>query len=144
MNNGWHFLRFARHTMTDTPPPSPSAQQPLRARLAHIWVYFNQWWLGWILAVLGIVTTALTEASVPMLLKPLFDDGFNGGQLSVWVVPAVILGLFALRGVAYFGSQWALVRIANDGMKTLRLQVLQRVDIDVVGGFVQQKGGRFR
>ncbi len=127
---------------TAVPSPSPSAQQPLRTRLAHIWVYFSQWRLGWLLVVLGIVTTALTEASVPMLLKPLFDDGFTGGKLPVWLVPAVIVGLFALRGVAYFGSQWALVRIANDGMKTLRRQLFGRLLHAELGLFRQQSASQ--
>ena len=41
------------------PPPSLSAQQPLHARLARIWVYFSQWRLGWLLVVLGIAAIAL-------------------------------------------------------------------------------------
>ncbi|MBR6975850.1 MAG: ATP-binding cassette domain-containing protein, partial [Ottowia sp.] len=124
------------------PPPSPSAQQPLRARLARIWVYFRQWRLGWLIVLLGTVTAALTEASVPALLKPLLDDGFTGGQLSVWVVPVVIIALFALRGVAHFASQYALVRIANDGMKTLRRQLFARLLHAELGLFTQQSASQ--
>ncbi|MBO7410579.1 MAG: lipid ABC transporter permease/ATP-binding protein, partial [Ottowia sp.] len=124
------------------PPPSPSAQQPLRARLARIWVYFQQWRLGWLIVVLGTVTAALTEASVPALLKPLLDEGFAGGRLSPWVVPIVIIALFALRGVAHFASQYALVRIANDGMKTLRRQLFGRLLHAELGLFSSQSASQ--
>ena len=83
--------------------------------------------------------SALTEASVPMLLKPLFDDGFTGGKLPVWLVPAVIVGLFALRGVAYFGSQWALVRIANEVEERLR-GCKKNIKVAVMGCVVNGPG----
>ena len=64
-------------------PPSPSAQQPLRVRLARIWVYCSAWKVGWLLVVLGTAASALSEASVPALLKPLLDDGFTQGRLPI-------------------------------------------------------------
>jgi subfamily B ATP-binding cassette protein MsbA len=38
-----------------------------------------------------------------------------------------IVGLFALRGFAHFGSQYALARIANEGMVKLRAQLFDRL-----------------
>ena len=109
------------------PPASPSAQRPLRARLARLWTYFREYRLGWVIALAGTLISALTEASVPALLKPLLDDGFTQGTLPIWVVPVAIVGLFALRGLAHFGSQYALARIANDGMVKLRRQLFNRL-----------------
>lgn len=89
---------------TVPPPASPSAQQPIGARLARLWTYFREYRLGWVIAVLGSLISALTEASVPALLKPLLDEGFTQGSLPIWVVPLAIVGLFALRGFAHFGT----------------------------------------
>jgi subfamily B ATP-binding cassette protein MsbA len=108
-------------------PPSPAAQRPLKQRLLRLWTYFREYRLGWVIAILGSLVSALTEASVPALLKPLLDDGFNQGRLPVWAVPLAIVGLFALRGVSHFGSQYALARIANEGMVKLRRQLFERL-----------------
>ena len=97
------------------------------ARLARLWTYFREYRLGWLIAGIGTLISALTEASVPALLKPLLDDGFTEGSLSIWVVPLAIIGLFALRGVAHFASQYALARIANEGMVKLRAQLFDRL-----------------
>ena len=79
------------------------------------------------LAAAGTLISALTEASVPALLKPLLDEGFTQGSLPIWTVPLAIVGLFALRGVAHFASQYALARIANEGMVKLRRQLFDRL-----------------
>ena len=100
------------------PPVSPAAQRPLKARLARLWEYFSEYRLGWFIAVFGTLVSALTEASVPALLKPLLDEGFTEGSLPIWLVPVAIVGLFALRGFAHFASQYALARIANEGMSS--------------------------
>ena len=109
------------------PPASPSAQRPLGARLLRLWTYFSEYRLGWVIAIAGTLVSALTEASVPALLKPLLDEGFTQGSLPIWLVPAAIVGLFALRGFAHFASQYALARIANEGMVKLRRQLFDRL-----------------
>ena len=109
------------------PPASPAAQRPWGARLARLWTYFSEYRLGWALAIAGTLISALTEASVPALLKPLLDEGFTQGSLPIWTVPLAIVGLFALRGVAHFASQYALARIANEGMVKLRRQLFDRL-----------------
>ena len=109
------------------PPASPSAQRPLKDRLARLWTYFSEYRLGWFIAAAGTLVSALTEASVPALLKPLLDEGFSEGSLPIWLVPVAIVGLFALRGFAHFASQYALARIANEGMVKLRRQLFDRL-----------------
>ena len=111
----------------EPPAASVSAQRPLGARLARLWTYFSEYRLGWLIAGLGTLISALTEASVPALLKPLLDEGFTQGSLPIWIVPVAIVGLFALRGFAHFASQYALSRIANDGMIKLRAQLFDRL-----------------
>ncbi|EAB9064420.1 lipid ABC transporter permease/ATP-binding protein, partial [Salmonella enterica subsp. enterica] len=52
---------------------------------------------------------------------------FTQGSLPIWTVPLAIVGLFGLRGVAHFASQYALARIANEGMVKLRRQLFDRL-----------------
>lgn len=113
--------------LPQSPAASAAAQRPLAARLARLWTYFSEYRLGWLIAGLGTLISALTEASVPALLKPLLDEGFTQGSLPIWIVPLAIVGLFALRGFAHFASQYALARIANDGMVKLRAQLFDRL-----------------
>ncbi len=124
------------------PPASPSAQQPIGARLARLWTYFREYRLGWVIAVLGSLISALTEASVPALLKPLLDEGFTQGSLPIWVVPLAIVGLFALRGFAHFASQYALARIANEGMVKLRRQLFDRLLAAELSLFARQNASQ--
>ncbi|HQD16622.1 MAG TPA: ABC transporter transmembrane domain-containing protein, partial [Ottowia sp.] len=127
---------------TVPPPASPSAQQPIGARLARLWTYFREYRLGWVIAVLGSLISALTEASVPALLKPLLDEGFTQGSLPIWVVPLAIVGLFALRGFAHFASQYALARIANEGMVKLRRQLFDRLLAAELSLFARQNASQ--
>ncbi len=89
-------------------------------------------WFGgsrrwWSLAIGAAILAALTEPLMPALLKPLLDRGFSRGQLALWTVPAAIILLFAVRGLAQFVSQYALARIANDGMQRLRRVLFERL-----------------
>ncbi|HNZ90181.1 MAG TPA: lipid A export permease/ATP-binding protein MsbA [Acidovorax sp.] len=105
------------------PPPPPS----LRARLARLSPYFGQHRLAWIVAIVATLVGAATEPLIPALLQPLLDRGFTQGTLQLWMVPLAILGVFLVRGVAQFVAQYALARIANEGMLLLRQALFQRV-----------------
>ena len=89
-------------------------------------------WFGgsrrwWALALGAALLAGITEPLMPALLKPLLDRGFTRGQLALWMVPAAIVGLFAVRGLAQFVSQYALARIANEGMQRLRRKLFERL-----------------
>lgn len=104
-----------------------AGDKPLLQRLRHIAGYFaidRKWW---VFAILATLIGALTESGVPALLKPLLDRGFTQGSLQLWAVPLAILVLFFLRGLAGFAAQYALSRIANDGMVKLRKDMFARL-----------------
>lgn len=100
---------------------------PLRARLSRLAPYFGYQRWTWVLAILATVVVAATEPAIPALLKPLLDQGFTGGTLPLWAVPVTIVGVFFIRGLAQFINQYALARIANDGMMRLRENLFGRV-----------------
>ncbi|MDM0103676.1 lipid A export permease/ATP-binding protein MsbA [Variovorax sp. J22R24] len=110
--------------------PSPAAEvarPPLTRRLARLMTWFGgsrRWWaLGFFTALIA----ALTEPLMPALVKPLLDRGFTRGQLALWIVPVAMILLFAVRGLAQFISQYALARIANEGMQRLRRMLFQKL-----------------
>ncbi|MDP3136608.1 MAG: lipid A export permease/ATP-binding protein MsbA [Burkholderiaceae bacterium] len=120
--------------MSQTPPPvaemAPVPSVALRSvgqRLRRFLPYFagSRWAL---LAVIAATTVAaLTEPMIPALMKPLLDRGFQSGSLDLWVVPAALLGLFAVRGLAGFVAQYSLAWMANRAMVTLRRQLFGRL-----------------
>ncbi|MDM0044383.1 lipid A export permease/ATP-binding protein MsbA [Variovorax dokdonensis] len=109
-----------------SPAADPAASLSLPKRLARLAVWFvgsKRWWA---LGVGAALIAALTEPLMPALVKPLLDHGFSGG-LELWMVPAAAISLFAVRGMAQFTSQYALARIANEGMHALRRVLFSRL-----------------
>ena len=90
------------------------------------------------LTLLATVTASLTEPLVPALLKPLLDQGFNRGTFSIWVVPASLLLLFGVRGLAGFTAQYALSAFTNSGLLKLRQAMFQKVLSAKLTLFAQQ------
>ncbi len=109
---------------------------PLRQRLRRVAPYFWTRLRGtWAGAALATLVGAATEPLIPALLKPLLDNGFTQGDLNLWLVPLFIIGLFLVRGIAQFIGQYALARIANDGMLALRKDLFERVQQAQMGLF---------
>ncbi|MFT4242814.1 MAG: lipid A export permease/ATP-binding protein MsbA [Acidovorax sp.] len=116
--------------------PAPTAS--LTARLQRLSVYFGHQRLSWGIAIAATLVGAVTEPLIPALLQPLLDRGFTQGTLDLWMVPVAILGVFLVRGAAQFAGQYALARIANDGMLTLRQSLFDRVLSAEMGLFTRQ------
>ena len=80
------------------------------------------------LSLFGLTIVAASETAIPALLKPLLDRGFTG-QLDnkLWHVPAFLVGLAFIRGLAQFGSNYALSHITNSVLFKLREQMFNRL-----------------
>ncbi|MBJ2162923.1 lipid A export permease/ATP-binding protein MsbA [Acidovorax sp. IB03] len=111
---------------------------PLMTRLARLAVYFGHQRLAWGLAIAATLVGAVTEPMIPALLQPLLDKGFTQGTLQVWTVPLAIMGVFLIRGLAQFIGQYALAKIANEGMLLLRKALFERVLAAEMGLFGRQ------
>ena len=127
----------------DSAGPAPDstsapAAASLITRLRRLSVYFGNQRAAWSLAVIATLVGAVTEPLIPALLQPLLDRGFTQGTLQLWMVPLAILGVFFVRGVAQFVGQYALARIANEGMLTLRQSLFDRVLGAEMGLFSRQ------
>lgn len=123
-------MQTAREEVTPRPP--------LMRRLARLMAWFGGSRRWWVLGVATAIIAALTEPLMPALLKPLLDRGFTKGQLELWMVPAAIILLFAVRGFAQFVSQYALARIANEGMQRLRQVLFSRLMVAELTLFSRQ------
>lgn len=114
-----------------TPAPDatahPATPPTLLGRLRRLATYFGLHKAAWTLAIFATVVAAVTEPLIPALMKPLLDRGFTQGRLSLWAVPVAVIGLFAVRGLAQFASQYALAQIANEGMIALRRDLFNRL-----------------
>jgi len=95
--------------------------------LRRLLPFFSGHRVAWGLAFFGTVVGAITEPLIPALLKPLLDSGFTDGTLELWLVPLAIIGVFLVRGIAQFTSQYAITRIANEGMLLLRKALFERL-----------------
>jgi len=117
--------------MTQTPAESPqksaSKEKPFFQRMFRLWPFFGKYKAAWVLAIMTTLVAALTEPLIPALFKPLLDEGFSENSLPLWMVPTAVIGIFVVRGLAFFLSQYALARIANDGMQALRDALFQRL-----------------
>jgi len=101
--------------------------RPDTATLRWLVPYFGRARGAWALAILATVVASATEPLVPALIKPLLDRGFQPGGIALWMVPASLLLLFAVRGVAGFVADLALAKITQGGLLSLRQDMFARL-----------------
>lgn len=101
----------------------PTLLQRCRRLLPHL--HGNR--RGLVAAVLASVVTAATEPMIPALMNHLLDRGFGRGELALWIVPAAIVGLFALRSVAGFVGHYGLAWTASRTVLRLRETMFARL-----------------
>jgi subfamily B ATP-binding cassette protein MsbA len=91
------------------------------------WLHFKHPYGGWAAAVLGMLVVSISEPLVPALLKPLLDKGFVAGGLDIWMVPVVLIGIFAIRGLGSFVAMISLTKVASLGVLQLRLKLFHKL-----------------
>lgn len=81
--------------------------------------YILPYWKVFALSVLSTIAVAATEPALPALLKPMLDGSFvSRDQTLTKLVPLLLVGLFLLRGVFTFTSNytvnWVSTRLVMD------------------------------
>ncbi|HPP82965.1 MAG TPA: lipid A export permease/ATP-binding protein MsbA [Rubrivivax sp.] len=107
-------------------------------RLLRLAPYFRTSRIGLLATVVGAAVMAVTEPALADMMKRLLDQGFAGGRLPVWAVPAAIVALFALRSVATFASQYGLAWAANRAILQLRERMFAQLLTAEPALFVRQ------
>ena len=76
--------------------------------------YVTPYWRMFALAILTMVLVAATEPLFPALMKPLLDGSFvNKDPTTIRYLPFALVGLFLVRGVFGFASDYALSWVSN-------------------------------
>jgi len=111
--------------MTTTAPAATS--DSLYQRLKRVAPWFSGHPGALALGIVGIFIGSATEPAIPALMKPLLDSGFDRGTLELWKIPAVLLLLFGVRGLAGFIAAYCLARVTNYSMERLRQKLFEKL-----------------
>jgi subfamily B ATP-binding cassette protein MsbA len=92
--------------------------------LRHIIPY----WRVFALSVVSTILVAATEPALPALMKPLLDGSFvQRDQTMIKLIPLAIVGLFLLRGVFTFTSNYAINWVSSRLVMDLRNLMFDRL-----------------
>ncbi len=99
---------------------TPTARDTYRRLLGHVRPY----WLTWGVALLGMIFDAAAAGAFTWLIKPMLDDLFvaRDAQAIFWM-PIVLIGLFVLRGIATYASDFGMARIGRSVVRDLRIRL---------------------
>lgn len=90
--------------------------------------YVTQYWGIFLLAIAGMVVTALSEAGFAALMKPMLNGSFVEKDPVVirWVPPALI-GIFLVRTIAAFISGYGMNWIGRNVILSLRNEMFEKL-----------------
>ena len=108
-----------RRSMAFVDPRTRELYARLLGHLAPHWRVFA-------LSVLAMVALAATEWMLPALLKPLIDNDFDlAGRGDLYATPALLVGLFLLRGSLSYVGTVALAWVSQRTMADLRVAMFR-------------------
>lgn len=123
--------------------------------LKRLWSSVTQYRTYLILTVLTMCGTALTELALPWGLGLLLDHGFGHNASTVssaskaqvvnfplWYVPAVLIGIFVIRGICTFTTSYLMSRISVNLLNELRAKVFDKLLHVPVGFYHAESSGR--
>ena len=90
--------------------------------------YVLPYWRMFALAILTMVLMAATEPLFPALMKPLLDGSFvSKDPTTIRYIPFALVGLFLVRGLFGFASDYALSWVSNRVVFDLRAEMFGRL-----------------
>lgn len=99
-----------------------------RQILLRLLRYLRPHYKLFIVAILTTVVIAASETSIPALMKPLLDDGFNGKMnQTLWQVPFMLVGLALTRSLSQYACNYLLTKITTSVLLTLRKEMFSRL-----------------
>ena len=104
-----------------------TALSPL-AIYRRLLAYSLAYWPLFLLAVVGMVLFALSETGFAWLMQPLLDGSFMERDPAIirWM-PPLVLGLFLLRGVASFVSDYYMADVGQRVIKAIRTELFDHL-----------------
>ncbi|HQW64646.1 MAG TPA: lipid A export permease/ATP-binding protein MsbA [Pseudomonadota bacterium] len=89
--------------------------------------YAARQWPLLVLAFIGMGVEAAAAGGFTWLMKPMVDETFvaRNQSVSVWL-PLAIVGLFVVRGIATFATDYGMARVGRTVVRTLREDTLAK------------------
>ncbi len=118
---------------------SPPSSKDIYLRLLG---YVKPYWRIFALAILGMIAGGLTEAGIPVLLKPLLDESFvykNSEAINATIVFLVLL--FIARGLANFIAQVAISWVGLKVVYDLRCAMFNQLLVTPAVFYNQNSSG---
>ena len=90
--------------------------------------YVRPYLLTFCVSIVAMVIVAATEPTLPALLQPLLDQSFtkNPPKWLNWL-PAILVVLFIIRGLAAFVSDYAIAWVGNKVVYDLRQEIFRQL-----------------
>ena len=83
--------------------------------------YVRPYWKIFLLAIAGMVLFSLTEMAFAWIVQPTFDDGFvNKDPQVIIMLPLIIIGIFGVRIIATFLSEYGMAWVARSVIRDMR------------------------
>src|SRR5512140_204799 len=95
-----------------------------RVLYARLLRYVAPYWRMFALSILTMILVAATEPLFPAMMKPLLDGSFvNKDPTTIRYIPFALVGLFLVRGIFGFASDYALSWVSNIVVLDLRAEM---------------------
>ncbi|GAV19786.1 ATP-binding cassette, subfamily B, bacterial MsbA [Mariprofundus micogutta] len=94
------------------------------------------------IAVVCMIVLAACTAAVAYMLKPVLDEALTGKSKElIYLIPLMIIGLYLLKGIAYFGQAYSMGYIGQRVIFDLRNLLYQRLTDQSLAFFSHRKTG---
>ncbi|PJX22033.1 lipid A export permease/ATP-binding protein MsbA [Advenella sp. S44] len=94
----------------------------------RIYARVGDYWHALIAALVLVSVAAVTQPALAYIMKPLLDEGFNGAKPHyIWSIPLTVVGLFLVRGILNFLSDYLLAWIANNMLLGIRNDMFEKL-----------------
>lgn len=95
-----------------------------------------------LISIACMVILAACTAAMAWLLKPVLDEALSGNNSSlVYLIPAFVIGLYVVKGVAYYGQAYLMGFIGQRVIFDLRNALYRRLAAQSLSFFVHRKTG---
>jgi ATP-binding cassette, subfamily B, bacterial MsbA len=92
----------------------------------RLWAYAKPQWRMLAATMVCFMGSAAIEPLIPELFKRLLDSGFKAGlSYPIWVVPAIIIGLFMVRGLLSFAGTYTMNSATSNMVLMLRRDLMR-------------------
>lgn len=123
-----------------SPPPSAASGLAAYRRLLG---YVRPYYGVFAVSVVMMAVYAATETGLAALMKPLLDGSFvERNAATIQLIPILLIGLFVVRGIANFITNYGLRWIAGRVVKDLRESMFRHLLILPTGFYDQNASGQ--